>query len=615
MRKRIFFCLLLPSLLFFLDAPRGQKNPDLRNKLPQNLRISSRLAQEMGRRGNSGAPLPVWVYFKDKGASGVRSLEKALTRARQNLAGRCLWRRAKVLEGSALTDSADLPVYPAYIDKIKQMVKKIRTTSRWLNAVSAEAAPPEIKALTKLPFVRKVDLVLSFFRDDPGSLPGLETPLLLDDPLVNLYGPSFIQISQINVWPLHRLGYTGRNVLVCMMDTGFRKSHEIFRQAHVVAEWDFVNGDGNVEQDLDNSEDYSDSHGTGTWSMLGGFKPGELIGPAYGADFLLAKTETEKFEKPIEEDYWVAGIEWAEGLGAEVVSSSLGYIDWYTYADMDGRTAVTTRAANRAVSLGVVVVNAAGNERNTVWRHIIAPADGFDVIACGAVDSLGRIASFSSPGPTYDGRIKPEVSALGVNDWLAAAREDGSQTYARGSGTSFATPLVAGVAALLLEIHRDWTPIQVRTALLGTASRSQNPDNDFGWGIVDAALAADLGLPSIALEGYSVDDDGSGKSFGNGNGRLEPGETVEITVTVKNKGRLPVSGLRGLLGTSHTDISLISSEVQFPALPSGTSRSANEPFVVKIPPGFLGHQIVFWLKVEGPQGLDLNEYLNLSISR
>jgi hypothetical protein len=174
---------------------------------------------------------------------------------------------------------------------------------------------------------------------------------------------------------------------------------------------------------------------------------------------------------------------------------------------------------------------------------------------------------------------------------------------------------VAGVAALLLEIHRDWTPAQVRAALLGTAGRNQNPDNNFGWGIVDAALAADLGLPAVALEDYSVDDDASGKSLGNGNGRVEPGETIEITVTLKNKSRLPVSGLHGSLFSTHPDFVLIAPEVNLPALPALESRKASEPFVVKIPPVFLGHRIVFWLKVEGPQGLELHENLSLSISR
>ncbi len=187
----------------------------------------------------------------------------------------------------------------------------------------------------------------------------------------------------------------------------------------------------------------------------------------------------------------MAATEWAEALGAEVVSSSLGYIDWYTFEDMNGEVAVTTIAADRAVDLGVVVVTAVGNERDNPWGHLIAPADGFGVIAVGAVDSNGTVAYFSSPGPTFDGRIKPEVVALGINNWLAD-NAPGDNDYRRGSGTSFATPLVAGVAALLLEIYPEWTPDQVRAALLDTASLSLNPDNNLGWGIVNAALAARL---------------------------------------------------------------------------------------------------------------------------
>ena len=138
----------------------------------------------------------------------------------------------------------------------------------------------------------------------------------------------------------------------------------------------------------------------------------------------------------------------------------------------------------------MVVVNAAGNTRDDPWGHIIAPADGFDVIAIGAVDQTGRLASFSSPGPTADGRIKPDVCAMGVNNWVAGNSSDGTDVYRNGSGTSFATPLVAGVVALILEIHRDWTPAQVLEALRKSADHSISPNNNYGWGIIDAYLAA-----------------------------------------------------------------------------------------------------------------------------
>jgi len=614
-QKTLPVLLIIFPILLFLAAGAVQQDRPSGDRSSSRSRTGRLPAEDLAAKRTSRETLPVWVFFRDKGLAGVRSLETALTGLEKKLDPRCLWRRSKVLEAGRLVDAADLPVSSAYLEGIKPLVERIRTTSRWLNAVSAEVRPSAVRKIARLPFVRRVELVRSFSRIEPLSPPHSPPQLDLSDSVVAFYGPSFTQVNQIDVWPLHRQGYTGRGVIVCLLDAGFRTSHEIFRQARLIAQRDFVNGDGDVSQDFSDPNDYSDSHGTGTWSLLGGYKPGELVGPAYGADFILAKTETENFERPIEEDYWVAGIEWAESLGAEVVSSSLGYIDWYTFLDMDGQTAVTTRAANRATRLGVVVVNAAGNERDNSWGHIIAPADGFDVIACGAVDALGRISSFSSPGPTYDGRIKPEVCALGVNNWLAANREDLSDTYRTGSGTSFSTPLIAGVAALLLEIHRDWTPAQVRQALMGTASLSQNPNNDYGWGIVDAALAADIGWASLALDGYSVDDDSSGQSLGDGDGRAESGETIEIEVRLRNKGRSQVSGLRGILRLPNPEVIVTSPEVSFPPIPAGETESADASFVVKIPWGFLSRPLSFWLKVEGAQGLALSDYVTVFVSR
>ncbi|MDP2960749.1 MAG: S8 family serine peptidase, partial [candidate division Zixibacteria bacterium] len=184
--------------------------------------------------------------------------------------------------------------------------------------------------------------------------------------------------------------------------------------------------------------------------------------------------------------YWVAGIEWAESFGVDIVSSSLGYTDWYTWQGLD--TALCTRAANISVSKGVVVVNAAGNERDKSWHYIIAPANGDSVIAVGAVDSLGAIASFSSAGFQSDfqnGKIKPDVCACGVGTYCANMY--GSYSYV--NGTSLSTPLVAGACALILQVYPDWSPIQLRRSLWRTASQADYPDTLKGYGIINAYRA------------------------------------------------------------------------------------------------------------------------------
>ena len=617
--RTIIITLSILTFLFTQETSpipiHGKNNTSHSHSHLQYPKITNRLHNKLFSLYESEKSLNVWIYLKDKGITTQASLNQRLLEARQNLKDRCIWRRMKVRSQESLVDYSDLPLFLPYAQKVKSLVNRVRIESRWLNAISAEANISQIYALSGLGFVRKIDLVTSFRRD--GSLESQEDVVTTEDQShLNIdYGSSFAQLDQINVLPLHQLGYSGKGVLVCMLDTGFRKSHEIFEHANLLAEWDIVNNDEDVQQDLLDPNDYTDSHGTGTWSILGGYKPGELVGPAYGADFLLAKTETTMFERPIEEDYWVAGIEWAEALGAEVVSSSLGYTDWYTFEDMDGETAVTTIAANRAVSLGVVVVNAVGNERDDPWGHLIAPADGFDVISAGAVDSTGNISSFSSPGPTYDGRIKPEVCALGVDNWIAGNREDGSAYYRRGSGTSFATPLVAGVAALLLEIHRDWTPAQVRSALLNTSSRSSNPDNDYGWGIVNAALGANLDFALPKLQSFTIDDDSSGESSGNGNGRAESGETIEMHITLKNESNVTAFSLEGSLVATHPEFEIINSKVTFASLSPSTSGSSEKPFVIKIPAFFLGHHAVFRLIVEGTNSVTLYESLRISVSR
>jgi serine protease AprX len=438
----------------------------------------------------SDSAIAVWVFFTDKGIKTDGQYRKAIQECRYQLSERSIKRR-KLRGEKPIFDFTDIPVNKRYIDELKSLNLKIRVVSKWLNAASVVANKNQIEEIEKLRFARAIKKVATFYRKEPPS-PEDHLKKFYEAPKdqVLQYGESYAQLAQINVPALHNLGYSGKGVLITMLDTGYFIHHPAFdsilNSDRLVATYDFINGDNNVE---DGPEDGQRDHGTYTFSAVGGFVSDVLIGPAYGAQFALAKTEVIASETQIEEDHWIAGVQWADSLGTDIVSSSLGYLDWYTYEDMDGNTAWCTIAADLAVSKGIVVVNSAGNERNcglpSCWDYIIAPADGDSVIAVGAVDINGIIAPFSSMGPTYDGRIKPDVVACGVNTFCASPYGG----YNRVSGTSLSTPLVAGVCALLLEIHPDWTPIQVREALWSTASQADHPDNLFGYGIVNASKA------------------------------------------------------------------------------------------------------------------------------
>jgi subtilisin family serine protease len=307
------------------------------------------------------------------------------------------------------------------------------------------------------------------------------------------YGASLGQLQQIGVPELHALGITGEGTVIALLDAGFDNlTHESFASMNILAQYDFVNGDLDVGNGTDRGEG---SHGTSTLSVIGGLSNGTLVGPAYGAAYLLAKTEDTTRETPVEEDHWAAAAEWAEAAGADVISSSLGYLTYdtgfrsYTPAQMDGDTAVSTRAADLAAERGVVVVISAGNEGfNPTHNTLGAPADGQGVLAVGAVDPAGVRASFSSVGPTADGRVKPDVAAQGVS--VLAAGSGAADSYRFVNGTSFSCPLTAGVAALLLQMHPEATPEQIRNALRASGSQAAAPDNLLGWGIVNASRAA-----------------------------------------------------------------------------------------------------------------------------
>lgn len=473
-----------------LRDPDGARPPAAR--FPANAALekkcSSRLLELLGSASPSDA-VTVWIFFSDRGPA----MAGAMPAPRACMSEQAVNRRR--LRAASLVDSHDLPVYQGYIDSLRAHLVRLRHESRYFNAVSAEVEAREVSAMCSRDFVQGIDCVASYRSFAPPApapgepFPGAARPAAhAPDP----YGESFYQLDQVGVIDLLKMGYHGAGgapggspILIGILDTGFKLEHDAFHDIDVEAQWDFIQGDSVTVNEPGDSPS-QDFHGTTVLGVIGGHAPGSLIGPAWGASFLLAKTEIVDREIPVEEDTWVAGIEWADRLGAEVVTSSLGYI-WpdSTRLVLNGDMYRVTIAADIAVSHGIVVVNSAGNRGEA---GIVAPADGDSVLAIGAVDRYGAVASFSSRGPTADGRIKPDFVAMGVA--VHSVSYSDINEYAKYNGTSYAAPMVAGLCALLLEIHPDWSPMQVREALRATSSRSGRPNNASGYGIPDAAVAS-----------------------------------------------------------------------------------------------------------------------------
>jgi serine protease AprX len=439
---------------------------------------------------NQSEELLIWVFFSDKGNETQNYFQKPSTVVSE----KSLKRRAKVLSDDKLISTSDLPVNQNYIEQIQSLGFQLKQKSRWFNGVSGWASKDELAQFANLPFVKQLDIVYRFRKDNfeeetqNDNSEELNQNLSKPEGTNSLnYGQSFTQLNQITVPQVHDLGYTGQGITICSMDAGFDNlSHEVFSSMNIIAMWDFVDNDPDVSQ--------GGSHGTSTLSTLGGFKEGKLIGPAFGSDYILARTEDIYSETPIEEDNWIAAIEWADSIGVDVTSTSLSYLEFdppypsYTWEDMDGNTMRITIGADLAVKVGIYVVNSASNEgyhstHNTLW----GPADGDSVVAVGAVDGSGIRANFSSVGPTVDGRIKPDLMAMGEGVYVAGSSSPTDYGYA--SGTSFSCPILAGASALLLEIDPSLTPLQLSELLKNTASKSTNPDRLMGWGIINTYAA------------------------------------------------------------------------------------------------------------------------------
>ncbi|MBU2466132.1 MAG: S8 family serine peptidase, partial [Bacteroidetes bacterium] len=382
------------------------------------------------------APDKYWIQFTDKAGTPY-----TLDEPEAFLTERAIQRRAN--QGIEFTEN-DLPVNPSYVEGVENAGAGLLFTSKWLNGVSIETADSDVlDAIAALPYVAETRKMVDYYAEpmpkqffeaenwDEGKL----------DPVANFksqnffnYGNGFTQINQINGIPLHEDGYRGEGMVIAVLDGGFDKVdvHPAFDSLwinnQILGTKDFAHPGGSVFNES--------SHGTSVLSTMGAYSPGQLIGTAPRASYWLLRSEYVYSENVLEEYNWVSAAEFADSVGADVINSSLGYIDFdlpqwdHTYADMDGETNVVTIGADIAASKGILVVNSAGNSgSSSSFPYIGAPADGNEVFSIGAVDGNGQRASFSSIGPTFDGRIKPDVMAMGQNTALAS----GSSSYTTGS--------------------------------------------------------------------------------------------------------------------------------------------------------------------------------------
>ncbi len=465
------------------------------------------------------------IYFKDKGEESKTSLKKSSAlyqEAINELSPRAIERRKKVM-GEDYVTYDDLPIYKKYIDKIEEIGISISNKLRWFNAVSCYLNPDQLNKVNQFSFIQKVEAVKVLQSSKP-----IEQSNVIEDtkPKLNKassldYGPSLTQNALSEIPAVHDLGITGEGVLIGILDTGFRwKTHPSLQNKKVFAEYDFIFNDNNTANESVDDPN-QDGHGTSVFSLMAGYDPGNLIGPAYDASFLLAKTEDIRSEKNIEEDNYVAALEWMEAQGVDITSSSLGYSTFdngqnsYTYNDMNGNTTLVAKAANKAFELGVSTFTSAGNDGNNTWYYIASPADAFDIITVGAVNSTNTLSGYSSHGPTADGRKKPEIVAMGTGVQRAVA-STGSYSNL-GQGTSYSNPIAAGIGGLLKSAHPHLTNLQVRKIILESSDNAVSPNNDIGYGLISAKKAVcypnlEMNSNEFILHKIFINDDGVNSS-------------------------------------------------------------------------------------------------------
>jgi len=460
------------------------------------------------------APDKYWIKFTDKNNSpySIENPEAFLTQ-------KSIDRR--IAQGISI-EANDLPVNPSYITAVVNTGATLLNVSKWYNSVTIFTDDPTvIIAINALSFVLSTNKVSSgisasgkisekpFFENE-SEKEIAESDLIKRNSSGQGYdyGQAYNQINMLNGIALHDIGFYGKGMIIAVLDAGFLNADilsafdSLWINNQILGYRDFVDP---INPNIFGSH----SHGTSVLSTMGANLPAQMVGTAPQANYWLLRSEDAPTEYLIEELNWVSAAEFADSVGVDIINSSLGYTTFddpsqnHTYQDMDGNTTPITNGGDLAASKGILVVNSAGNSGNSSWQYIGAPADGDSVFSIGAVTSSGSYASFSSTGPTYDGRVKPNVVAQGSGSTIISAN---SGNVTSGSGTSFSSPITAGMIACLWQAHPDKKNTEIMEAIQQSASQANSPDMLLGYGIPDYFAAHSLLRPDtlelkIFLEG------------------------------------------------------------------------------------------------------------------
>ena len=444
-----------------------------------------------------------WVYFKDKPNSQTY-LNNPLTMLTQ----RALDRR--IAQNISL-DISDVPIYQSYIDQITSSAGiTVKAKSKWLNCLHVRGTQANINALILVSSVDHVDFANRLL--NTAKITSVQRrksePInkTLEKTINFNYGTSANQIQMLKGDLLHQLNYTGLGKIIAVLDAGFpnvntaQPFQRLFTNNSILGGYDYVNKSDNFYT--------GDSHGTLVLSTMGGFTEGQLVGTAPDAKYYLFITEDDNSENPIEESNWVEAAEEADRIGADIITSSLGYFGYdnpnynHTYSDMTGNSAFASKGANIAFSKGIVVIASAGNEAQTSEPHVGVPAEATNVLAIGAVKADKTYATFSSIGPSFDNRVKPDVMAQGQ----ASVLSDVSGTITTANGTSFSGPILAGMVACLWQAFPEKTNQEIKQLITQSADRYAAPTVQFGYGIPDFnyALANGLSVSDFSKSDFVV---------------------------------------------------------------------------------------------------------------